>query len=115
MTYLLLNLAFTAIAILLYVAIRPEFKIKTLGVAALALTIITAFGDNFIVGMGIVDYNETKILGVRIGVAPVEDFFYAIIAIVLVPAIWVATGSFIKEPTAAQNRTGLSHEPKETK
>lgn len=96
MTYLLLNLAFTAIAVLLFIIIRPSFRPKPLALAGLSLLLMTALGDNFIVGAGIVDYDSTKILGIQIGVAPVEDFFYAVISVLLVPAIWEATGSLSK-------------------
>jgi lycopene cyclase domain-containing protein len=57
----------------------------------LALLAITAVGDSLIVGSGIVAYDPTKILGIMIGFAPVEDFAYAIVAIVLVPVIWNAS------------------------
>jgi hypothetical protein len=38
-----------------------------------------------------VAYDPAKILGIMVGFAPVEDFAYAIVAIVLVPVIWNAT------------------------
>jgi lycopene cyclase domain-containing protein len=53
-----------------------------------ALLAMTAIFDNLIIMSGIVDYNHTLLLGVYIGVAPVEDFFYAILAVILVPALW---------------------------
>ncbi|MFM5903882.1 MAG: lycopene cyclase domain-containing protein [Microbacteriaceae bacterium] len=96
MTYLLLNLTFTAIAVVLFIIIRPSIGPKPLALAGLSLLMMTALGDNFIVGVGIVDYDSTKILGIQIGVAPVEDFFYAVIAVLLIPAIWEATGSLSK-------------------
>ena len=37
-------------------------------------------------------YDPAKILGVRIGVAPVEDFSYAIVAALALPALWVLLG-----------------------
>jgi lycopene cyclase domain-containing protein len=54
-----------------------------------ALVALTAVFDNVIVGSGIVAYDESRILGVRLGVAPVEDFSYAIVAALALPALWV--------------------------
>ncbi len=115
MDYLVLNLVFTAIAVLLYLSIRPGFNLKALGFAASALVLMTVVGDNFIVGTGIVDYDANKILGIRIGVAPVEDFFYAIIAILLVPAIWAATGSLSTDRKVVEDAAAKNAETEETK
>ena len=49
----------------------------------IALTIVF---DNVIVGIGLVDYDETKILGLRVPFAPIEDFSYTLGAVMLVPA-----------------------------
>ena len=48
----------------------------------------TAIFDSAIVGFGIVGYDEAKILGITIGNAPIEDFFYAVLAGVIIPIIW---------------------------
>jgi lycopene cyclase domain-containing protein len=53
------------------------------------LVALTAVFDNVIVGSGIVAYDESRILGLRLGVAPVEDFSYAIVAALALPALWV--------------------------
>lgn len=45
------------------------------------LFVLTAVFDNLIVGLSIVDYDPAKILGIHIGVAPVEDFMYALLAV----------------------------------
>jgi len=56
------------------------------------LLALTAVFDNVIVGSGIVAYDRTRILGARLGVAPVEDFSYAIVAALALPALWVLLG-----------------------
>ena len=56
------------------------------------LLVLTAVFDNVIVGSGVVAYDGTRILGVRLGVAPVEDFSYAIVAALALPALWVLLG-----------------------
>ena len=54
------------------------------------MLILTAVFDNFIILAGIVDYDTTKLLGIYVGVVPIEDFAYTVVAVLLVPAIWKA-------------------------
>ena len=61
-------------------------------VGLVVLVALTAVFDTAIVGSGIVAYDPAKILGVRIGVAPVEDFSYAIVAALALPALWILLG-----------------------
>lgn len=53
-----------------------------------ALLILTAIFDSIIIGAGIVGYDAQKILGLYVGLAPVEDFFYAVLAVIMVPTLW---------------------------
>ena len=53
---------------------------------------MTAVFDNLIIMAGIVDYDPAKILGIYIYQAPVEDFFYAVLAAILVPTLWNKIG-----------------------
>lgn len=90
-TYLLIDLVFLAPVVVLAVvaiAVRRGPHWPAVGLAAVALTALTAVFDNVIVGLGIVDYDPRRILGVRIGVAPIEDFSYAVAAVLLLPALW---------------------------
>jgi lycopene cyclase domain-containing protein len=66
---------------------------KVLLATILTLAAVTVVGDNFIVASGIVAYDETKILGLRVIRAPIEDFFYAVIAVLLVATLWRQKGS----------------------
>jgi small toxic polypeptide LdrA/B/C/D len=89
MTYLLLNAvfmitAFAAIFLLGHGQIRPKNLIITLSV----MLALTAIFDTAIIATGIVAYDETKILGLYIFRAPVEDFGYAVIAAFLAPMLW---------------------------
>jgi hypothetical protein len=38
--------------------------------------------------VGLVGYDPDKLVGIIIGVAPIEDFAYSIAALVLLPAVW---------------------------
>ena len=58
------------------------------GVALAVLLVLTAVFDNVIVGLRIVDYDPARILGLRIGVAPIEDFAYPVAGALALPALW---------------------------
>lgn len=94
MTYWQLNAIFlAAVAVVAIVAMlrgrpRPWLAIAiTLGV----LLVVTAIFDNVMIGVGLVGYDRAKISGAFIGVAPLEDFAYAIAAAVLLPSLWILT------------------------
>jgi lycopene cyclase domain-containing protein len=50
--------------------------------------------DSLIIAAGIVGYDTAKILGIYIGTAPIEDFMYALLAAVIVPALWKGFGLY---------------------
>jgi len=52
------------------------------------LLTLTAIFDNVIIGTGLVAYDDALISGLRIGVAPIEDFAYTVAALVLLPSLW---------------------------
>ena len=88
-TYLVLNLVFVAIVIVFLRFHRAHInKSRAIFITLAALLILTAVFDNLIVGLNIVDYHPEKILVFYIGVARVEDFFNAILDVIVVPAIW---------------------------
>jgi lycopene cyclase domain-containing protein len=62
------------------------------GVALAVLLVLTAVFDTVIVGTGIVAYDPARILGLRIGTAPVEDFAYPVAAALALPALWTLLG-----------------------
>ena len=68
---------------------RPGRRLAILFITLAVLLVLTGIFDNAIVGLGIVSYDDTKILGVLVGVAPVEDFAYAIAAVFVLPALWL--------------------------
>lgn len=91
-TYLILNLLFILV-VCLVLRFRFRWPSRALFVTFIILMVLTAVFDNLIVGLSIVDYDPSKILGVRIGYAPIEDFMYAILAVILVPAVWHKIGA----------------------
>lgn len=88
-TYLILNIVFAACIIFMLAtnlkAKKPDSKWWITLAALLALTLVF---DNVIIWAGIVEYDATKILGIHLGKAPIEDFFYAILAVIIVPLLW---------------------------
>jgi lycopene cyclase domain-containing protein len=91
MTYWSLNAVFLAgVAVVALAAVLsgrgPRWK--AFGLAAAALLITTAVFDNVMIGIGLVDYNPDLISGAFVGIAPLEDFAYAVAAVVLLPSLW---------------------------
>jgi lycopene cyclase domain-containing protein len=54
------------------------------------MLLLTAIFDNLIIASGIVAYDSSKISGIFIGLAPIEDFAYTIAAVLIVPSVWSA-------------------------
>ncbi len=76
-------------AVALVVLIRAGRAVLLPALAAVGVLVVaTAVFDSVIVGTGIVAYDEGRILGLRIGAAPVEDFAYPIAAGLALPALW---------------------------
>ncbi len=86
-TYLIVNLVFLTCVIVLFLQYIKKPN-KVWWITLVTLLILTAIFDSIIVWADIVGYNITKILGVYVGFAPIEDFFYAILAVIIVPALW---------------------------
>lgn len=70
------------------------------GLATGVLLVMTAVFDNVMIGIGLVGYDAARISGVFVGIAPLEDFAYAVAALVLLPSVWVLLGG-PKAPRAA--------------
>ena len=91
MTYWALNAVFLGAVVLVALAAvlsgRGPRRTSVL-LAGLVLLATTAVFDNVMIGIGLVDYNPDLISGAFIGIAPLEDFAYAIAAVVLLPALW---------------------------
>lgn len=91
MTYWMLNALFlAAVAVVVTAAVllkrSPRWRavLITLGIVLL----MTAVFDNIMIGIGLVDYNPELTEPARLGVAPLEDFAYAIAAAVALPTVW---------------------------
>ncbi len=101
MTYWALNAVFlAAVAVLAIVAgVRRGIRWRAVGIALVVLLLMTAVFDNVMIGVGLVGYDESKISGAFIGIAPLEDFAYALAAAVLLPSLWALLPTRPREST----------------
>ena len=92
MTYFLINIPFVLVTVIVTLATlrRPRFgrRMAASAVAAAVLVVLTAVFDNVMIAVGLVVYPEDMLSGLRIGVAPLEDFSYPLCAAFLVPAVY---------------------------
>lgn len=92
MTYFALNASVLLILFVVLNIFLRKTPWKLVGLTLLVTITLTAVFDNVIVGTGIVAYDPSKILGLLIGFAPIEDFAYTIAAALLIPAVWILLG-----------------------
>ncbi|GAA4367466.1 lycopene cyclase domain-containing protein [Paeniglutamicibacter cryotolerans] len=55
----------------------------------LILCVLTAVFDNVMIGVGLFEYASAPLAGIRLGLAPIEDFAYPIGAALLLPGLWL--------------------------
>lgn len=87
-TYLALNLVFIAGAVL---GSLPDIRSLVTRPRLIGFGILcglTLIFDNLIIATGIVAYDDSLILGVKLGLAPLEDFFYPLAALIVLPYVW---------------------------
>lgn len=84
MSYLGLNAIFLGAVVLVGLTMRKQLPWRAIFLATGVLVIATAIFDNLIVGTGIVAYDESLIIGIKIGYAPIEDFAYSLAAPLLI-------------------------------
>lgn len=97
MNFLQLNTIFVALAVLVIVAAlarQPRGRARGTVIAAVvgtvaALVVLTAIFDNIMIGVGLFDYAGHTLNGLRVGLAPIEDFAYPLAAGLLLPGLWL--------------------------
>ena len=88
MTYLALNMTFMLIAFVTLNLVSRKSPWRAIGFTMLWMLIVTLVFDNIIIGLEIVGYDKTKISGILLGLAPIEDFAYTVVAVLAVSIIW---------------------------
>ena len=95
-TYIILNLIMLALA---WIVVRPRNIVsRPRMIALVSILLLTLIFDSIMIAMGLFYYNESKLLGIYLGKAPLEDFFYAVMAVLIVPELWQKFAK--KEPPA---------------
>jgi len=87
-TYLLMNLSFMLIAFVVLNVFVRKTPWKTVLWTMLSMLLLTLIFDNVIIGLDIVAYDPEKVSGVFLGLAPIEDFAYTVVAVLAVSSIW---------------------------
>ena len=95
MTYLQLAGIFLAVAaaggVALALLARPRGpRPAAVAITIAALFVLTALFDTIMIATGLFHYSPDHLLGVHIGLAPIEDFTYPLAGALLLPALWVA-------------------------
>jgi lycopene cyclase domain-containing protein len=90
--YLSVNLNFIAFALACLFILVPRTRWGAYPIAMIPMLLLTAIFDNLIILNGIVGYDSTKISGIMIGAAPIEDFFYTLAAVLIVPSVYTFLG-----------------------
>jgi lycopene cyclase domain-containing protein len=80
-----------------------------LGITAVVLLVLTAVFDNVMIAAGLFWYNPERISGAFIGSAPLEDFAYALAAVLLLPALWLLLEK--RDKTAAGPKSANAESP----
>jgi len=106
-SYWALNAIFLAVvAVVAIVAVLRRRAPAWLSIAITlgVLLVMTAVFDNVMIGIGLVGYDRSLISGAFIGIAPLEDFAYAIAAVVLLPSVWMLAGKRAPSDHATADR-----------
>lgn len=103
MTYLLVNLGVLAVAVIVTaVLLRPlphrGRALALIMVTAAVVSVFTAVFDSLMIGVGLFEYDPDQLVGLHIGLAPVEDFAYVALAALLLPALWLRLGARAPHP-----------------
>lgn len=90
---LLLAAPLLAAAALAVVALRRDRRgWAALAMAAAAVLALTIAFDSLMIATDLFRFDDAQLLGLRLGLAPVEDLGYALIALCSVAAIWRLLG-----------------------
>ncbi len=88
MTYPELTLIVLSIFAVYTLVMRKYLALKPLLIAGLVMVTLTLVFDNVIIGTGIVAYDQSLLSGIMLGYAPIEDFAYTLVALVLIPSLF---------------------------
>lgn len=92
MTYSLILIPFAVVTAIITAvsARRPGFgrRMTASALTAAVLLVLTAVFDSLMIAAGLVVYPPGNFSGLRIGLAPIEDFAYPLCGAFLIPAVF---------------------------
>ena len=106
MTYWGLNAIFLAVVVVVALLAVRRVRWASVGITLAVVLVMTAVFDNIMISVGLVAYNDALISGAFLGVAPLEDFAYAIAAVVGLPSLWALLAK--SRPGSPSRATGPS-------
>lgn len=105
MTYTVMNAGFLfATAVVVFFAhrrlLRRGITARWVGLVRTTVIVLlqTVVFDNLIIAAGIVDYAPSHLLGLTVGLVPIEDFAYTLAATTGLPAVWILLGPRHTQP-----------------
>lgn len=95
MTYLQLAAWFVGAAAVVAIALALLTRGRRAHAGAVLVTVVvlfvlTAVFDTIMIATGLFHYSPDHLIGVHIGLAPIEDFAYPLAGALLLPAVWAA-------------------------
>ncbi|WP_166996513.1 lycopene cyclase domain-containing protein [Paramicrobacterium fandaimingii] len=111
MTYALMSLPFEVAAVVIFaVGMRRSHHrgglrglLADAAVTAVALMILTIVFDNIMIAAGLFDYGAQQIVGLRIGLMPVEDLLYPLVGTLLIAGLREITRARIEGTQHAED------------
>ena len=104
MTYPLIVLPFVAVTLVVTLATlrRPRFRQRMASSALTALVLVglTLVFDNLMIAVDLFSYPQEHLSGLKLGLAPIEDFAYPLCAAFLVPALFTLFAPLPTKDTA---------------
>lgn len=86
---MLLVLPLLLASVLAVVALRRDRRgWAAVAIAAAAVLALTVVFDSIMIGIDLFRYDDALLLGAHIGLAPIEDLAYALIAVGIAVAVW---------------------------
>jgi len=91
-TNAILNVGVLAVLGLVVAPVLRRVRPGPLVWAALLMVALTTVFDTLMIAAGLYVFDPDLILGVYVWGAPIEDFAYAVAAVLLMPALWTWLG-----------------------
>lgn len=109
MNFAQLNAIFLAVAALVFMAGLWRSRRRGATVVATAITVVVLFVltlifDNVMIASGLFDYGGHTLNGLRLGLAPIEDFAYPLGGALLLSGLWILLIAKGKQSKGKQSR-----------